>query len=132
MDEERKRNRAEYMRGWRKVSPKYTAQKQTAKYKWGAWKRTLWLRYKVTPDWVGIKFLEQQGKCAICRHDLYYNTWGLLKDKTYSIHIDHDHNTGKPRGLLCQNCNIALGKFQDNRRIVESAAYYLVSYWDNE
>lgn len=118
---------AEYMRSWRKTSPAYTAQKQTPKWKWEAWKRNL-SRYGVTVDWVGEKFLERYGQCAICGQDIYYNVWGTSKDKMFSIHIDHSHATGKPRGLLCQNCNIALGKFQDNPNVIIAAFQYVTAY----
>lgn len=40
-------------------------------------------------------------------------------------HIDHDHLTGKFRGLLCHNCNIALGNFKDSVTILKNAINYL-------
>ena len=56
---------------------------------------------------------KQRGCCAICR------------DSLYSIHIDHCHKTKKVRGLLCSNCNTAIGKLKDNSSICLSAAKYL-------
>jgi len=58
-------------------------------------------------------FEEQNGKCLIC---------GLESQKLY---IDHDHLTGKIRGLLCNNCNTALGKLQDDPALCCAAANYL-------
>lgn len=115
---------AEYMRSYRKTEKhkKYT---WTPIWKWGQWKSRLWYRYRVTPEWVGIKFLEQQGKCAICKRDIHYNVWGERLSKTFSIHIDHNHLTGEPRGLLCQNCNIAIGKLQDDKTIILEAYNYV-------
>ena len=40
------------------------------------------------------------GKCELCGHE---------PELTKYLHIDHDHSTGIPRGLLCHRCNLALG-----------------------
>lgn len=53
--------------------------------------------------------------CAIC---------GKHQPKK-RLAIDHDHKTGKIRGLLCSNCNTALGLLKDNISIAESAVKYL-------
>jgi hypothetical protein len=53
------------------------------------------------------------GPCGIC---------GVHTD---SMHLDHDHATGKPRGGLCREHNIGLGYFQDNPEMLERAAQYL-------
>lgn len=58
--------------------------------------------------------LNQQNKCAICRAD-------FLKVPC----IDHDHATGKVRGLLCQDCNTGLGLFKDSLSRLRAAATYL-------
>jgi len=39
--------------------------------------------------------------------------------------IDHDHLTGEVRGLLCHNCNVALGHFRDSEALLRSAIRYL-------
>lgn len=59
-----------------------------------------------------ILFNEQGGKCAICR----VNT---------KLVVDHDHETGAVRGLLCGKCNLGLGHFNDDRGIIGSALEYL-------
>lgn len=120
-----------YMRNYRKESEVYQKQIQSPVWKWGVWKTRLRLRYHVTPEWVGEKFLEQQGKCAVCREDIYYNVWGDRKDKTFSLHVDHNHETGKSRGLLCQSCNIGIGKLLDDRQVVLAAFSYL-SFYDEQ
>lgn len=44
---------------------------------------------------------------------------------TENLHLDHDHNTGEIRGVLCMVHNTALGKFQDNIDYLEKAIIYL-------
>lgn len=58
------------------------------------------------------EFERQSGVCAICKS----------KSK---LNIDHDHITGKVRGLLCTGCNIVLGYAKDSSEILNSAASYL-------
>lgn len=64
--------------------------------------------------------LAQDGKCAICG-DLPKGG----KTSSSSLHVDHDHKTGKVRGLLCNNCNHAIGKLHDSPFLMEKAAAYL-------
>jgi hypothetical protein len=61
--------------------------------------------------------LAQLGMCAICRSV----EWDRL-------HVDHDHQTGVVRGLLCGKCNKAIGLLEDDPRVVRSAETYLVAY----
>lgn len=54
----------------------------------------------------------QNGRCAICK-------------KTKKLQLDHNHKTGKIRGLLCSNCNCALGLVSENFRILQRMGGYL-------
>ena len=58
-------------------------------------------RYNLTPAQYQSMLTKQGGKCALCS----------AEPKTF--HVDHCHNTGKVRGLLCHKCNIRLGGWDD-------------------
>ena len=66
----------------------------------------------------------QKHKCAICN-----------KSPTYGRHkyprklaIDHDHKTGKIRGLLCRSCNLGLGYFKDDIELLKNSILYLKGF----
>lgn len=60
--------------------------------------------------------LNQNGCCALCGTDVP----GPL-----SWNVDHNHNTGKVRGLLCQPCNVGLGNFKEDPELLYRAVNYL-------
>lgn len=66
-------------------------------------------------------YIMQEGKCYIC------NSSGFtISDRSaVDLVIDHDHKTGDVRGLLCHNCNRALGLLKDNLLYLEKAKEYL-------
>ncbi len=67
------------------------------------------------------KMAEAQGHhCAICSSD----TPGR---KFKHWHVDHDHSTGRVRGLLCASCNIMLGAAKDNSETLKAAIKYLAN-----
>jgi hypothetical protein len=59
----------------------------------------------------------QRNRCRICKKKF---------GGKVMMHIDHDHKTGKVRGLLCRHCNIGLGMFFDRPELLRVAADYLV------
>lgn len=68
-------------------------------------------------------FKKQDEKCLICKlpeSRINKNT-GRIK----YLAVDHDHKTGKIRGLLCQSCNLILGYAKDNIEILKEAICYL-------
>lgn len=68
---------------------------------------------------------EQNGVCKIClKAEVMKNKHG----KTFSLAVDHNHETGKVRGLLCMNCNQGIGKFQDSSVLLQRALDYKISY----
>jgi hypothetical protein len=67
------------------------------------------------------RILEAQGGgCAICDNSVNRNSPSRLY-----MHIDHDHKTGRIRGVLCDRCNQAIGHFEDDPALLRRAADYL-------
>ena len=77
--------------------------------------------YGIELDEVLRMYEEQGGKCKIC------NTEGfkLSPNADNNLVVDHCHSTGKVRGMLCHNCNRALGLLQDKTEYLENALKYL-------
>jgi len=74
-------------------------------------------KYGITMADYNQMYINQQGRCAICNtHQIY------LKK---ALAIDHDHNTGKVRGLLCSNCNLGIGNLKDSIKSLKNAIKYL-------
>jgi 5-methylcytosine-specific restriction endonuclease McrA len=71
--------------------------------------------YGITLDTYNQMLDAQGGRCAIC---------GNTKDSR-NLAVDHNHDTGKVRKLLCQACNKGLGHFGDSPEILREAVAYL-------
>lgn len=77
--------------------------------------------YGLTFDQYIDLYLSQGGKCAICKvHGFYEEPYTRLK-----LCVDHNHETGKVRGMLCTCCNTAIGSFKEDISILEKAIEYL-------
>ena len=74
------------------------------------------LKYGLTRDDYEAMLRHQAGVCAVC-HQTPVNS-GIF-------HIDHNHDTGQVRGLLCRRCNVGLGMFGDNPNLLMWASIYL-------
>lgn len=78
--------------------------------------RILLKRYGITREQWNILFQQQNQTCAICRTDVSKGTgW----------QTDHNHSTGKLRGILCNGCNSLLGWSFESVAILENAIAYL-------
>jgi len=62
--------------------------------------------------------LAQDNKCPICGQPLDLQN-------PHNVNVDHDHLTGKVRGILCRNCNLAIGFLRDNPEYAKRASEYL-------
>ncbi|MQA98896.1 MAG: recombinase [Actinobacteria bacterium] len=72
-------------------------------------------RYGVDAVQVEWMILQQGGVCALCR-------------EANPRHVDHDHRSGKVRGILCFNCNKGLGKVEDGPDVLRRAMDYLLAH----
>lgn len=76
------------------------------------------IMYGITPEEYTDLMARQCGLCAICQ------CW-LADLRTGQVHLDHCHNTGKIRGILCNLCNGMLGYAKDDPKRLRVAANYL-------
>jgi hypothetical protein len=99
---------AEYKRRWEQRNP-------------GRSRNThLLRRYGVTAEEVDAREAEQEGRCSIC-------------GKARPLVLDHDHEDERPRGLVCQPCNVVLGAAGDDVEVLRRAIAYLEAggTWEN-
>jgi hypothetical protein len=82
---------------WRQANPEKVALHQRRK--------SLKRKYGITLEQYEALFEAQGGRCAICGSDKAHG----VND---TLHVDHDHATGRIRGLLCFVCNRRLGWFE--------------------
>ena len=77
--------------------------------------------YGIDIDEYDKMFAEQEGLCKLCGGEGF-----LLKGcHSMKLVVDHCHKGGHVRGLLCHNCNRALGLFKDNTEVLKKAIEYL-------
>lgn len=69
-------------------------------------------RYGLTDDAYRSMLDSQSNTCAICKEET-------------QLHVDHDHSTGRVRGLLCGPCNRGIGMLRDSVPRLEAAIEYL-------
>lgn len=93
-------------------------EKHKAKNAVKAWKRHIRDNYGIGCEEYAKMLERQGGVCAICGST----------PKRERLHIDHDHATGEVRGLLCRSCNLGIGNFRDEERVLIKAAEY-ISAW---
>lgn len=72
-------------------------------------------KFGLTAHEVDVMLAEQDGRCAICMTPKPERAW----------HVDHDHETGAVRGVLCGTCNLAVGYLADDPERMRAAALYI-------
>jgi hypothetical protein len=82
-------------------------------------------QYGLSPERYEAMLAAQGGRCAICGTSEPRLNSNAVYYCTFSFHVDHCHETGKVRGLLCSRCNVGLGSFEDDVELLERAVAYL-------
>lgn len=73
-------------------------------------------KYGITAAKYDDMLESQNSACAIC---------GKVKDRV-RLAVDHDHDTGRIRGLLCENCNRGIGMFKHSATLLQNAIQYIL------
>ena len=100
---------------WASLNPERIAEYR-GKDPWTLAKRCA--RRGITPEQLVDRYERQEGCCAICKTEIQ-----LVESA-----IDHNHDTGEFRGILCKQCNRALGMFKDSSAILRNAVEYLEAF----
>ncbi len=111
-NEWKKRNRGRHKKYQRKYNQEHKA-----------YFRDYWLKsnYGISLERYEKMYDKQRGNCLICnQEETVGNQYGQ-----YRLSIDHDHETGRVRGLLCNRCNRGLGYFKHSKKILLNALKYL-------
>lgn len=100
---------AKSARKWERENPK--------RYQESMRRRNLRKRYGITLEEYNDMLYNQDEKCAIC---------GVVECRVNThFSVDHNHETGEVRGLLCNDCNTGLGLFLDDPERLKRAIHYL-------
>ena len=92
--------------------------KETEAYKISQRKASFKRKYNLSLDQHSKMYVKQNGCCLICKRPVNYE----------KIHTDHNHISGKIRGLLCRECNLGLGYFfvdEKGTEILSQAVKYI-------
>lgn len=109
--EERHRTyQREYARKWRRDNPERAA---------ASTRRRDLKKYGITPEEYDAMLDAQGGVCGLCEQTC---------PTGQRLAVDHDHSTGKVRGLLCRTCNAGLGSLKDDPALLRRAAEYIESH----
>lgn len=77
--------------------------------------------YGITWDDFQERLTSQDGVCAICRRPERRR----FRGRVARLVVDHCHRTGRVRGLLCSDCNVAIARFSDSVDVLRAAVAYL-------
>lgn len=122
--EERRECQRESKRRWREANPNKVSERvqkwrkaNPDKVRRISRRNDLKKKFGITIEQFDNMLVAQGGCCALC---------GTLEPGgNKSFRVDHDHDTGIIRGLLCHHCNVGLGHFKDNPSLLQQAINYL-------
>lgn len=81
-------------------------------------------KYNISLEEFHVLWIAFKGKCGICNIDMI-SPLAQQGQPLNAVVVDHNHDTGNMRGLLCNGCNKGLGLFKDNPSILLKAKEYL-------
>ena len=115
---ERKEQMAETHKRYRENNKEHIKEYRDEWYKSHDGKRTAYnlKRYGLSVEDYMDMTVEQQGLCAICGKECVRNK---------KLCVDHNHDTGEVRELLCSKCNFGIGQFNDDPDLLKKAVRYL-------
>jgi Recombination endonuclease VII len=114
-------NSPEYQRRWRELNKERIVHYRLKRPKYSSdWYQDYALKrfYGITLDEYRRLLKKQNNACAICKKPERGKRFKRLS-------VDHDHETGKVRGLLCSSCNRSLGLMEEDPKALRAAARYL-------
>jgi hypothetical protein len=103
-----RQRRARQSQEWRRANPDRVAEHR---------RRGRLKAYGLTPEEYEAMSAEQGHACKICKQGPVGRGQGL--------HVDHDHMTGRVRGLLCTRCNLMIGCALDDPKVLEAGVRYI-------
>jgi hypothetical protein len=109
-EQERRRRRCESTKAWIKKNPVRVRRMRR--------NRTL-ASHGLTQDDFEMRLVFQRGRCGICTS---------FEPGKKGWHIDHSHQTGLLRQLLCSDCNTGIGKLKDSPETLRRAANYIETW----
>ena len=101
-------------RSYRRMSPEKKAAKAAKQYP-----AHIRRRYGLTVEELATIREKQDDRCALCRRE------GKITTRRNKLFVDHNHATGRVRGLLCLSCNQALGVLGDSVERLDRVVRYL-------
>ena len=110
-------NEAFYSNGYCKECANRIAKQYNRKKPWIRMKSKLKAKYNITMEEYYDLYEKQGGRCAGCGR--------ITGEAGWKLSVDHDHITGRIRGLLCVDCNLAVGSAKDSPIVLRQLALYL-------
>ena len=116
--------RQEHRKKWKLKNPskmmdykKRWAERNPEKIAFYQWRQHIRRKYKISVEEYNNLFESCQGRCSICNV--------RQTECKKKLAVDHNHTDGKIRGLLCSQCNVGLGMFNDDPNLLLKAIEYL-------